>query len=328
MSEPSRGAATSRARGGRLVRTIVFTLLLVVALIGVDLVVLETINPVHALGHHYYMALGDSLSFGYQPNFDFGSGFVDDVYADLRKANVTDLVNYACSGETTTTLIQGGCPARFFPHDRYSGPQLEAAIAFLRHHREQVSPVTLEIGANDVLSGWDSATCQPAASATADLATMDQNLTQVILPELTDALTAPSGVRSGDLHLLNYYNPFARICPNSAPFVHLLNDHLAADAARFRVPVVDVYAAFGGDMGMAQNVCEGTLGPDGKRHPLTWMCNSQFRDIHPTSEGYLAIASAVELALGLPGTSPLPGIMMVGYSASGPGEAYRREVHV
>lgn len=326
MSEPSRGTSTSGSSGGRLARTAVFSVLLVVALLGIDLAVLETINPARALGHHYYLALGNSLSFGYQPNLDFGSGFVDDVFAGLRKANVTDLVNYACSGETTTTMVQGGCPARFFPHDRYSGPQLEAALAFLRSHQGKVSPVTLELGANDVLPDWNTATCQPTAAANADLATMDQNLTKFILPELVDALAGPSGARSGDLHLLNYYNPFARVCPNSALFVHVLNDHLAADAAMFRIPVVDVYAAFGGDMGMAQNICEGNIGPDGQRHPLTWMCDPQFHDIHPRVEGYQTIARAVSLAIGLPGTNPLPGIAPVGYGAWGPCEVNRRQI--
>ena len=44
---------------------------------------------------HYYMALGDSLSFGFQPNFDFSSGFADVIFNDLRKSNVTGIVNYA-----------------------------------------------------------------------------------------------------------------------------------------------------------------------------------------------------------------------------------------
>ena len=61
---------------------------------------------------------------------------------------------------------------------------------------------------------------------------------------LTNALTLTPGLprlqgpantqaRPGDLVMLNYYNPFAKICSNSAPFVKKLNEHLAADAAKF-----------------------------------------------------------------------------------------------
>ncbi|HKT36958.1 MAG TPA: SGNH/GDSL hydrolase family protein, partial [Ktedonobacterales bacterium] len=129
-----------------------------------------------------------------------------------------------------------------------------------------------------------------------DLARMDANLTQVILPQLLDALQSRKNANNGDLHLLNYYNPYAKECPDSAQFVRQLNDHLTSDAAQFKVPVVDVYAKFGGDSGTAANVCA-----------WTWIC-SHFHDIHPTNDGYREIAHAVEVTLGLPGIGPMPGI--------------------
>ena len=36
----------------------------------------------------------------------------------------------------------------------------------------------------------------------------------------------------------------------------------------------------------------------------TWMCNSEFHDLHPTNDGYRAIANAVEHVLGYPGLHP------------------------
>ena len=126
---------------------------------------------------------------------------------------------------------------------------------------------------------------------------MDSNLTDIILPDLTKALTSAKGARAGDLHLLNYYNPFAKACSNSAPFVHEVNDHLQADAAQYRIPVVDIYTAFGGDSGMASHICT-----------YTWYCSSRFPgNIHPTNQGYQVIANAVEVALGLPGAGPAIG---------------------
>jgi lysophospholipase L1-like esterase len=293
-------SSPSSERRTPVVTMILLIILLIAALVGIDLLVLSRNNPAHALAPHYYMALGDSLSFGYQPNLDFTSGFADDIFNDLRQANVTGVVNDACAGETTSTMIHGGCIGSIAHHGSYIGPQLQAAVDFLKDDRNhgRVSPITLEIGSNDVLPDWILATCSASSTAAADLARMDSNLTQVILPELLGALGAGTNATNGDLHMLNYYNPYAKECPESAPFVHMVNDHLQADAAQFRVSVVDVYSAFGGDAGMASHICD-----------YTWICDSRFHDIHPTNQGYQVIAKAVELTLGLPGTAPLPGAL-------------------
>ncbi|HEX8995844.1 MAG TPA: SGNH/GDSL hydrolase family protein [Ktedonobacterales bacterium] len=295
-------AATS-TRTARVLTWVGLSLLLVLALVAVDIVVIGLNAPLQAVSPHYYMALGNSLSFGYQPNLDFSSGFADDILYDLRQAEVKQAngvvinpVNYACAGETTQTMIDGGCAGRFAHHGSYTGPQLQAALDFLTNPRYagHVSPITLEVGANDVFQDWNSSTCSISSTANADLATMDANLTNTILPELTKALTTPRGAPTGDLHLLNYYNPFAQVCPNSGQFVRLLNDHLQADAAKFKVPVVDVYKAFGGDTDTVKNLCA-----------YTWMCDPRFHDIHPTNKGYQVIANAVEATLGLPGGNPM-----------------------
>ncbi len=308
MAQPDSDMSATRvaARAARRSRFLIYgvlSVLLALALVAVDVLVLGFKNPAQAFSPHYYMALGNSLSFGYQPNLDFNSGFADDIYNNLLKTKlspteVIKLENLACAGETTETMIQGGCSGRYAHKGSYIGPQLAAAVDFLSEDktRGRVSPVTLEIGANDVLPDWNAATCSAGPNVDLDLAIMDSNLTRVILPELEQALATPRGAPTGDLHLLNYYNPFAKACPNSTPFIHLVNDHLLADATQFKIPVVDVYHAFGDDAKMADNVCS-----------LTWYCSS-FHDIHPTNAGYAVIAGAVEAALGLPGTNPQPGI--------------------
>ncbi len=225
---------------------------------------------------------------------------MDDIFHDLRPASITGVVNYACAGETTDTMIDGGCVGGIAHHGSYTGSQLQAAINFLKEKRNQgrVSPITLEIGSNDVFPDWNQSTCTAGPNADADLARMDSNLTQVILPRLLTALGAGRNAGNGDLHMLNYYNPFAQECPGSVPFVHMLNDHLQADAAQFRISVVDVYTAFGGDAGMASHICA-----------YTWICDPRFHDVHPTNQGYQVIAKAVEATLGLPGGAPLPGML-------------------
>lgn len=89
---------------------------------------------------HYYLALGDSLA-GQMPGASStNQGYVDDLYADLHAGDpALQLVKLGCSGETTTTMRNGGICA-------YSaGSQLAAAVQFLRAHRGSVHYVTLDI---------------------------------------------------------------------------------------------------------------------------------------------------------------------------------------
>jgi lysophospholipase L1-like esterase len=97
----------------------------------------------------YYLALGDSLSQGVQPDaagvaVETGQGYADQVYAALRPDHpALRLVKLGCPGETTGTMIHGGIC-------RYpQGSQLGAAVAFLRAHRGHVFLITIDIGAND-----------------------------------------------------------------------------------------------------------------------------------------------------------------------------------
>lgn len=298
MVGASQGAATTgpaRAASGGLdlKLRIVLVAILILVLLGLDAVVLVLRNPTVFSAQHYYLALGNSISFGYQPDLDFTDGFVDQTFAQLQKANVTDLANFACAGESTTTMIHGNCPGGLIHHDAYKGPQLDAAVAFLKAHAGKVNPVTLDIGSNDVLQDFNITTCSAVGDPTGDLATMDANLTITILPRLLDAMKPAKGIAPTDFVLLNYYNPYAKACPSSSVFAHQLNDHLAADARQFQIPVVDVYSAFGGDANMASNICA-----------YTWMCNAQTPDLHPTTAGYKVMGNAVLQALNYPGVGP------------------------
>ena len=97
----------------------------------------------------YYLALGDSLAQGVQPNAAgvsvmTGDGYPDLVYTALHPSRPgLKLVKLGCPGETTASMINGGIC-------RYQdGSQLAAAVAFLQAHRGRVPLVTLDIGAND-----------------------------------------------------------------------------------------------------------------------------------------------------------------------------------
>lgn len=120
-----------------------------------------TPQPIVASPQGYYLALGDSLTYGIQPAkvdaglqpSGFNTGFVDVFARRLRKlAPKLQVVNYGCPGESTVTFIAGGCPwlagGRAL-HDAFHGAQLNAALKFLRAHPGEVSPITVNLGGND-----------------------------------------------------------------------------------------------------------------------------------------------------------------------------------
>ena len=82
----------------------------------------------------YYLALGDSITYGFQPTkakpgarpSAFVTGYVDVFAKALRKNSPgIEVVNYGCPGESTVTFVRGGCPAfadRVKLHDAFRDP--------------------------------------------------------------------------------------------------------------------------------------------------------------------------------------------------------------
>ncbi len=77
-------AHLNRVASGHLALSAVLVVVLIIALVALDVGVLLANNPSLLSSPRYYLALGNSISFGYQPNLDFADGFVDDVFADLH----------------------------------------------------------------------------------------------------------------------------------------------------------------------------------------------------------------------------------------------------
>ena len=108
-----------------------------------------------------YLALGDSLAFGWVP-LELGGnpadpdGFVG--YADYVAAGLRDhLTNAACPGETSSHLVDlngadnncGLYRSMFDLHAAYAGTQLAFMDAFLAAH-PKTQLVTIDIGTNDL----------------------------------------------------------------------------------------------------------------------------------------------------------------------------------
>ncbi len=233
----------------------------------------------------WYLQLGDSLAAGYQPGTgdDPTGGYADNVLAAIsRRAPGTTLVNLACSGETTTTMADGGkCPYELVS-------QLDQAVAFLTEHAETTRAITLSLGANDVLpairGGCTQLDCLP-------LDVVRENLAE-ILGELRQA--AP-GVK---IVVLNNYNPLLGLWNTSPeatafalatiPLHAALNDAIEAAAATVGARVADISTRFHSQAHSpscsARHICA-----------WTWMCTQN--DIHANTTGYDVMGSVIAATL-------------------------------
>jgi lysophospholipase L1-like esterase len=250
---------------------------------------------------HYYVALGDSLAEGYQPNGDLAHGYADQLYAALRADDPTlQLEKLACGGETTSSMISGVEPtgslgSRYFcappgpqRKELAHGSQLADAVAFLHAHSQFVALITIDIGGNDV----GVCVYQLDQSCLANgLTTIRQNLA-LILSALREAV-GPNVPIVG----MNYYDPFLAFWfsdPTAAQTTEQmavqLNDVLGPVYGAARDPVADVETAF--------STTDWTLGGGIPLNVLgicqwTWMCDPTYGpDLHANTSGYGVIAKA------------------------------------
>jgi len=235
----------------------------------------------------YYLALGDSLAFGFQfgiynQHYPFVSpelftrGYVD-AFGHVLEGLKPELqtVNFACPGERTRTFIDGICPYPFELHNNYSGSQLEAAITFLSAHPGEVSPITFNLGTNDLndlqtLCGSDVSCYR--VQGPIYLSQISANLDQ-ILGEIRRA--APNS----ELITFTHYNVSFLLDPRFLELTEAFNAVVRSTAAAHRARVADVFAAFNNGPQPA-NICT-----------LTLFCTAA--DSHPSDLGYRIIAEEI-----------------------------------
>lgn len=272
-------------------------------------------NSLHRGGqsgdYDYYLALGDSLAWGYQPNpttgagVKSGHGYADDLASYLRHEGDRDLkyVNLSCPGETTGTMLDGSCPDLAGSGQSYQ-VQVDAAAAFLKAHPHSRILVTVDIGANNVdgcLSGGSlDTTCVTEGVAAAGLQ----------LPQILQKLKAAAGSRVSFVGM-NYYDPFLAewlagsagqtLAQESVALSTAFNGVLDAAYGAFGIPVADVSSAF------KTTDFTHTVPFDGAKVPVnvanicnwTWMCAPApvGPNIHATNTGYEVIARTFEAKL-------------------------------
>jgi lysophospholipase L1-like esterase len=231
----------------------------------------------------YYLALGDSIAYGYQPGKGgrpgaFDTGYVDPFATRLRMLSPKiKVVNYGCPGESSVTFTKGGCPAlREGPklHDPFRGAQLKAALSFLRAHKGQVSPITLTLWGNDLAPL--SAKGKGAPKAIAAFASRFDS----ILEQLRAA--APSA----DIIVTGAWNPEVDQVKKTEPLYRSLDAAIARTAAASRARVAKMFPVFN-PPGNVRRVCA-----------LSYICS--IGDPHPNDAGYRAMANAFFAASGYP----------------------------
>lgn len=252
----------------------------------------------------YYLALGDSLAVGVQPQVDgtlvpTTQGYADDLYAFYRRSWVPGLrlEKLGCSGEKTGSMISGiDSPCTYS-----EGSQLNEAVAFIQTHR--VVLITLDIGGDNLLAclnlgGPVDPTCVGDAATTAanELAII---LTALRASASTSLWTQPDVLMVG----ANYYDPFLAafvfgsagqaLAVASLEATNFFNSAIEIVYQAMDVPMADVAAAFR-IAKFPANVLRALA--------WTWMSAKPPRgpDIHPNALGYFAIAYAYAKAAAAP----------------------------
>jgi lysophospholipase L1-like esterase len=250
-----------------------------------------------------YLALGDSVAFGYVPPnavpapdyFDPHSlvGYPEFLAQDLNE----HVANAACPGETSTSMLVAGAPSNgcenspgspvgyrtLFPlHVGYDGTQMAYAVHYLEAHKH-TNLVTIDIGANDAFLCQETTADQCATELPGVAAQLAANL-GTIFHELRDVAGYQGRIVALTYYSLSYTDPAAIAASQ------FLNGVIGAAAAAHGVTVADGFGAFQGPSEAAGgDPCAAGLLiklPDGT-------CN-----IHPSPAGHKLLAAAIEEAIG------------------------------
>lgn len=258
-----------------------------------------------AAGTRYYVSLGDSYAAGYQPGQGpttegFAYQLVDEAGAQHHPL---ELANFACSGATTTSLLNDvGCSSVALgpgaaPYD--SQTQIEAAEDFLQAHPGQVDLITVSIGGNDVTKC--AAQADPVPCVTGAVNEVSTNLTTIV--QRLRAAAGPDvlivGTTYPDVLLGSWVsgNPSDQQLATLSvtAFQSLLNPALQKAYESVGGEFVDVTAATGAYGPMTDTTTVDPYGiipvPVAQVCDLTYYC--ALHDIHPNPDGYKVIADLV-----------------------------------
>ena len=251
----------------------------------------------------YYLALGDSLAAGFQPGKGETPGYVGMLWRSVRNDQISSLQlrNVGCSGETSGSLITGN----HSPCHYAAGSQLNAAVDFLEAHVGDVAFVTIDIGANDIVSQCFGPSGLIPTSCATELRPGLKHRVRAIVDTLA---TAAPGV---PIVGMKYYDPFLGLwglIPGGRALAHadqrawtVFNDALASAYEHAGVTVADVAATFRID-----DFDHTVAAPGQGRVPVnvalacrwTGFCSAKHTfDVHANRTGYRKIATTFHRVL-------------------------------
>lgn len=238
-----------------------------------------------SLADHTYLALGDSVAFGYSPLLVAG-GFAGDpnVFVGYPEIAAKTLgmqdVNASCPGETSGGFISltNGADYKclqyrhFFPlHVGYTTSQLDFVIAYLTTHHD-VRLITMDIGANDVFkAGCTGAACAPV------LAGIEANL-RFIYGQIRN--------------VAHYHHALVTLTYYSLSY----DPATAAATQALNAPIVAATEAFGGTVASGFDAFQGpalAAGGSSCAAGLLIVLAPGVCDVHPTPLGRDLLAKAV-----------------------------------
>ena len=258
----------------------------------------------------FYLALGDSLAYGYQeakfnselPNIDpttFDTGYADDFLAAMSPlANGQQaLVDDGCPGETSVSMINGGpvpgtcATGNGFPdswlHHPYlnGGSQFADALAFLQANGKKVNPITIDIGANDILHAETPCAVANGGIGTPGFVTCIQGVIGNVATNLGSMLAQIRAiVPSNEIIVMGLYNPQINLLPLSDQLVAGFNATMQSVASGAGAFFANPFNAINHNPAFPNEIASVCA--------LTAVCGP-LQDIHPTDAGYQAIANVI-----------------------------------
>ena len=245
-----------------------------------------------------YLALGDSVSFGYRepanlptPDYPDASSFVG-YPEDVAAALGLTVANPSCPGETSASLVTPGAPSNgcenrpdstpgyrtLFPlHVRYQGTQLAYAVHYLDVH-PNTRLVSLMIGANDGFLCQETTADGCASELPGVLKQVEANVRTILVK-----LRQKAHYR-GQIVILNYYS-LNYTDPTLSGFSQALNVAQDTAAAPFNVTIADGYGAF-------QNAAAQAGGDTCKAGLLTTLTTGGC-GVHPSVAGQALLAQTL-----------------------------------
>jgi lysophospholipase L1-like esterase len=253
-----------------------------------------------------YLALGDSISFGYReatntPTPDYTKATNFKGYPErVASALGLSLANVSCPGETSASLnnahrqsfacetdasgnAAGGYRTNFPLHVKYAGSQLVYGVHYLRAH-PNTRLVTLMIGANDgfLCQAQTTDGCMSVSELEAVEAKIEKNVAYTLGKIRTQAHY------TGQIVVLNYYST-----DYTKPLNNLqseaINNALDTGAANYNVTIADGYKAF--------KYAAAQAGGDTCAAGLLTTLSGGGCGVHPSIAGQAVLAGAVESAI-------------------------------